>query len=203
MASKKRILIVIEGLDGAGLSTQAALLAGYLRDKGEEVILTKEPTTSSIGNLIKAALKHEWNPSPPALQLLFAADRAHHLQNEIEPALRENKIVISDRYILSSLAFGSVDVDQEFLIQINSKFRKPDLTFIIDTPPEVCLKRINENRATLELFEEERRLEKVRKNYIALKKYFKNTFIVDGNREKERVSKDMRDVVEKSITKRY
>ena len=130
MASKKRFLIVIEGLDGAGLSTQAALLARYLRDKDEEVILTKEPTTSSIGNLIKAALKHEWNPSPLALQLLFAADRAHHLQNEIEPALRENKIVISDRYILSSLAFGSIDVDQEFLKRGNSTFIKPDLRYL-------------------------------------------------------------------------
>ena len=114
MTSEKGILIVIEGLDGAGLSTQAALLAGYLRDKGEAVILTKEPTTSPIGNLIRSALKHEWKPSPLELQLLFAADRENHLEKEIEPALRENKIVISDRYILSSLAFGSVDNDLGF-----------------------------------------------------------------------------------------
>jgi len=199
MTSEKGILIVIEGLDGAGLSTQAALLTEHLRDKGGKVILTKEPTTSSIGNLIRSALKHEWKPSPLALQLLFAADRENHLEEEIEPALRENKIVISDRYILSSLAFGSIDVDQEFLKQINLKFRKPGLTFIIDTPPEVCLKRINENRATLELFEEERRLEKVRENYLALKNHFKNTFIINGDREKEEVSKDIREVVEKTL----
>ena len=199
MTSEKGILIVIEGSDGAGLSTQAALLTEYLRDKGGKVILTKEPTTSSIGNLIRSALKQEWKPSPVALQLLFAADRENHLEEEIEPALRENKIVISDRYILSSLAFGSIDVDQEFLKQINLKFRKPDLTFIIDTPPEVCLKRINENRATLELFEEERRLEKVRENYLALKNHFKNTFIINGDREKEEVSKDIREVVEKTL----
>jgi dTMP kinase len=199
MTSEKGILIVIEGSDGAGLSTQAALLTGYLRDKNKKVIVTKEPTTSSIGNLIRSALKQEWKPSPVALQLLFAADRENHLEEEIEPALRENKIVISDRYILSSLAFGSIDVDQEFLKQINLKFRKPDLTFIIDTPPEVCLKRINENRATLELFEEERRLEKVRENYLALRNHFKNTFIINGDREKEEVSKDIREVVEKTL----
>lgn len=64
MTSEKGILIVIEGLDGAGLSTQAALLARYLRDKGEDVILTKEPTSSPIGNLIRSALKHEWKSSP-------------------------------------------------------------------------------------------------------------------------------------------
>jgi dTMP kinase len=114
MTSEKGILIVIEGLDGAGLSTQAALLAEHLRDKGGKVILTKEPTTSSIGNLIRSALKQEWKPSPLALQLLFAADRENHLEEEIEPALRENKIVISDRYILSSLVFGSVDNGIDF-----------------------------------------------------------------------------------------
>jgi hypothetical protein len=80
MTSEKGILIVIEGLDGAGLSTQAALLAEHLRDKGEEVILTKEPTSSPIGNLIRSALKHEWKPSPLELQLLFAADRENHLE---------------------------------------------------------------------------------------------------------------------------
>ncbi len=199
MTSEKGILIVIEGLDGAGLSTQAALLARYFRDKGEDVILTKEPTSSPIGNLIRSALKHEWKPSPLTLQLLFAADRENHLKNEVEPALRENKIVISDRYILSSLVFGSIDVDQEFLKQINSKFRKPDLTLIIDTPPEVCFERITRNRDNIELFEEEKRLEKVRENYLALKNHFKNTFIINGDREKVRVSKDIREVVDKYI----
>ena len=112
MTSEPGVLIVLEGTDGAGLSTQTALLAAHLRSKGEvSVISTKEPTSSHIGNLIRSALKHEWKPSPRALQLLFAADRAHHLENEIEPALQANKIVISDRYVLSSLAFGSIEND--------------------------------------------------------------------------------------------
>jgi dTMP kinase len=97
MTSEPGVLIVLEGADGAGLSTQTAVLAAHLRSKGEVVISTKEPTSSHIGNLIRSALKHEWKPSPRALQLLFAADRAHHLENEIEPALRANKIVVSDR----------------------------------------------------------------------------------------------------------
>jgi dTMP kinase len=62
------------------------------------------------------------------------ADRAEHLEQVIEPALKTDTIVILDRYILSSLAFGSVDNDLEFLKQINARFRKPDLTIIIDTP---------------------------------------------------------------------
>ncbi len=201
MTAEEGILIVIEGLDGAGLSTQAALLARYLSERNKKVILTKEPTSSPIGNLIKSALNRKHELSLLTLQLLFAADRAEHLEKEIEPALRENKIVIVDRYILSSLAFGSVDNDLEFLKQVNSRFRKPDLTFIIDTPPRVCLERINKARDNLELFEVEQKLEKVRENYLALKNYFKNTFVIDGDREKEKVSKDIQEVAEKKTKK--
>lgn len=196
MTAEKGILIVIEGLDGAGLSTQAALLAGYLSDKNKKVILTKEPTTSPIGNLIKSALNRKLEFSLLTLQLLFAADRAEHLEKEIEPALSANKIVIVDRYILSSLTFGSVDNDLAFLTQLNARFRKPDLTFIIDTPPGVCLERIIKARDNIELFEVEQKLEKVRENYLALKTYFKNTFVIAGDREKEKVSKDIQEVAE-------
>lgn len=190
---------MIEGLDGAGLSTQATLLAEYLRGKNKKVLLTKEPTSLPIGKLIKSILSRNQEVSLLALQLLFAADRAEHLEKEIEPALRTNHIVISDRYILSSLAFGSVDNDLEFLKQINSRFRRPDLTVIIDTPPKVCLERINRARDNIELFEEGQRLEKVRKQFLALKNYFDNTFIVAGDRAKDEVSKDIREVVESII----
>ncbi|MHC1600090.1 MAG: dTMP kinase, partial [Candidatus Methanospirareceae archaeon] len=191
MTGENGILIVIEGLDGAGLSTQTAALAEYLKGKNKRVVLTKEPTTSPIGKLIKSALKRNHEFSLFALQLLFAADRAEHLEKEIEPALNANGIVISDRYILSSLAFGAVDNDIEFLKQINSRFRKPDLTIIIDTPPRVCLDRITRTRDNVELFEEEKRLEKVREQFLALKNYFNNTFIVTGNKEKKKVSKEI------------
>lgn len=199
MTGENGILIVIEGLDGAGLSTQAAILAEFLKGKNKEVMLTKEPTASPIGKLIKSALNRNPELSLLALQLLFAADRAEHLEKEIEPALRADEIVISDRYILSSLAFGAVDNDVEFLKEINSRFRKPDLTFIIDTPPQVCLDRITKSRDNVELFEEEKRLEKVREQFLALKCYFNNTLIVDGDREKEEVSKDIKEVVEKTL----
>lgn len=197
------MLIAIEGLDGAGLSTQAALLARYLRGKSKKVLLTKEPTSSPIGELIKSILSRNHGVSLLALQLLFAADRAEHLEKEIEPTLKANTIVVSDRYILSSLAFGSVDNDLEYLKQINSRFRMPDLTVIIDTPPKVCLERIHKARDNIELFEDVRRLEEVRKRFLALKNYFDNTFIIDGDREKEEVSKDIRVVVEHTITEVY
>ena len=121
------------------------------------------------------------------------------MENEIEPALRAHKIVISDRYILSSLAFGSVDNDIEFLKQINARFKKPDITFIIDTPPRVCLDRIIRNRDNIELFEEEKRLEKVREQYLALKDYFDNTVILAGDRAKDEIAKNIQRVVEQIL----
>jgi dTMP kinase len=200
MTRKKGWLIVFEGLDGSGLSTQSALLAEHLREENEKVVLTKEPTASPIGRLIKSVLQRDHEFSLFTLQLLFAADRAEHLEKEIEPTLQANEIVISDRYILSSLAFGSVDNDVEFLKQINARFRTPDLTIIIDTPPRVCLDRIVKNRDNIELFEEEKRLENVREQYLALKDYFDNTVIVAGDRAKEAIAKNIQGIVARNLT---
>jgi len=193
--------IVFEGLDGSGLSTQALMLKEFLSKKGKKVILTKEQTDNAIGGLIKSFLKKHFETSPLALQFLFVADRAYHLDKEIEPALKEGKIIISDRYLFSTLAFGALDIDMEFLKTINSKFRKPDLTFIIDCSPEICLKRISGERFHAELFEEKEKLEKVRKNYLSLKDYFPNTYIIDGdrNRTKEEVFDDIKKIVDKII----
>jgi len=194
------MLIAIEGLDGSGLSTQSNLLRDFLIKKGYQVILTKEQTDNAIGGLIKSILKKEFDVSPLGLQLLFAADRAHHLASEIDPALMQDKIVISDRYILSSLAFGSPGVDLEFLKQINSKFRKPDITFIIDTKPETCLERIKKTRFHLELHEEKEKLEQTRKNYLSLKDYFPNVFVIDGNGTIEEVEKNIQKIVLEKIS---
>jgi dTMP kinase len=200
MTRKKGWLIVFEGLDGSGLSTQSAFLAEHFRERNETVMLTKEPTASPIGRLIRSVLQRDHEFSLFTLQLLFAADRAEHLEKEIEPALQANEIVISDRYILSSLAFGSVDNDVEFLKQINARFRTPDLTIIIDTPPRVCLDRIVKNRDNIELFEEEERLEKVREQYLALKDYFDNTVIVAGDRTKEAIATEIQGIVARILT---
>lgn len=191
--------IVFEGLDGSGLSTQASMLKDYLIKKEKRVVLTKEQTTGMIGGLIKSSLKKEWRTSPLALQLLFAADRAHHLKNDIEPALKENKVVVCDRYIFSTLAFGSIGVDMKFLKMINSKFRKPDITFIIDTPVQVCLDRIAKSRFSLELFERRKELELVRKNYLSLRKYFPHVFVVKGDKKEKEVFEDIKKIVDKRI----
>lgn len=190
--------IVFEGLDGSGLSTQSSLLQKHLSQKGEKTLLTKEQTDGLVGGLIKSRLRGEWETTPLTLQLLFAADRSHHLSETIEPALGAGKTVICDRYILSSLAYGSLEVDLDFLKKINSKFREPDLTLILDLPPEVCLERIKKARNGLELFEQKEKMGKIRENYHSLKNYFPNTHLIDGDRPVEEVFQEVKEIFDRS-----
>jgi len=191
--------IVFEGIDGAGLTTQATLLENYLREKKYEVVLTKEPTNGLIGGLIRAALKKEWQTSNETLQLLFSADRSHHLNQEIIPALKEGKIVISDRYFLSTIAYGMLEVEKEWLKSLNSRFLLPDLTIILDVNPETSLQRIKESRFKFELFEEKERLEKIRKNFLELSKDYKNCVIINGEKSIEEVHKEVLKAVQKIL----
>jgi|SRR3989338_338895 len=190
-------LYVFEGLDGSGLTTQAALLRNYFLSKGKEAVLTKEPTDGLIGGIIKAALRDEWKTNSLALQMLFAADRAHHLTTEIEPALKKNKVVICDRYILSSLVYGSLNTSMDVLKQMNAHFLKPHMTIVIDTNPKICMERMKRGRHHIELFEEEHKLVQIRQNLISLKKYFPDTYFVDGNRKPEEIHEDVKKLVRK------
>ena len=176
--------ISFEGLDGSGCSTQAQLLERHFKLRKRSVLLTKEPTNNLIGGLIRGQLTHEWKSSMECLQLLFAADRAHHLEKEINPALKKNFVVISDRYKLSSIAYGSLEADQEWLKKINEKFRDPDLTILLKVSPETCIKRIK-SRPSFELFEESEKLAKIWKVYESF--VSENVVLVDGEKPIEEV----------------
>lgn len=157
--------IVLEGLDGAGKSTQAALIAGYLKGKGFAVCQTSEPTQFLAGGLARACLLGQWQGPPECLQLLFAADRADHLMREIIPRLEGGDVVICDRYLMSSVAYGAVDIDFDWLAAINQNFLAPDLTIFLRVPAQICVKRMTDNGRSIELFEKKDLLEKVDKNY--------------------------------------
>lgn len=192
--------IVFEGIDGSGLSTQSKILKDFLVSLGKDVVLTKEPQTNSrIGELIKRILRKELSVSPLTLQFLFCADRAHHLTTEVEPEMEKGKTVISDRYFFSTIAFGSLGIDKEFLKILSSKFRIPDLTFILDVPPEVCLERIKKSRDSTELFEDLKKSKKIRQNFLELKDEFPNIFVIDGNRKIEDVAKEIQKIVVSKI----
>lgn len=179
MAEQGRF-IVLEGLDGSGISTQAVRLEKHLRKLGYKTFLTKEPTSGIIGRLIMGALKEDWRASYMSLQLLFSADRAQHIADEIEPALKRGKTVICDRYVFSTLAYGFASgVNFEWLYSINKTFKVPDITVFIDVSPDVSLSRITRGRERRELFEKREMLGKVRKAYLNLARRF-NFRIING-----------------------
>src|SRR4030042_3818232 len=136
--------IVFEGLDGSGQSTQTAFLRDFLIGKGYQVVFNKKLTKDSgVGKRIIEILGKKTKIEPKELQELFAKDRKEHLENLIIPALKENKIVISDRYAFSSFAYGvSGGIDLGYLMNINDEFLLPDFTIILKVEPRVCLERI-------------------------------------------------------------
>ncbi|TRZ64934.1 MAG: dTMP kinase [Spirochaetia bacterium] len=187
--------IVFEGLDGSGQSTQAQLLKDYLeKEKNISVLLTKEPTNEPpIGVLIRQVLKKEISASPAALQLLFCADRSEHLEKIIKPAIEKGQWVISDRYFYSTMAYGSLGSNIDWLIKINEDFLKPDITFLLKVNAEICVKRIDENRGKREFFEENEKLKKVWQTYEILSKRFSDIKIIDGEKSVVEVADDIKE----------
>ena len=184
--------IVFEGLDGSGQSTQAELLRHYFEDNKDSVVLTKEPTEDSeSGRTIRKVLKKEEKIEPDELQKLFVQDRKEHLNNLIIPNLKNGKFVISDRYFLSTCAFGGINLDMEWLIELNNKFILPNITFLLNVDPRICIERIDKRGKRFEFFEEEKKLTKVRENYFKLAKRFPNIYIINGEFSKEAVFKEI------------
>ncbi len=160
--------IVIEGLDGAGTTTQAQRLADHLRE-GSEVVQTHEPTDGPVGRVIRATLQRAAGaPLAASLPWLFAADRSDHLARTVVPALQRGAWVISDRYYHSSLAYQSLDHPLAWVHTLNQHFRVPDLTLFLGLDVEVCLARISARGEAREIFEERQALERISARYDAV-----------------------------------
>ena len=151
--------IVFEGIDGAGTTTQARLLARWLERKGRTVHQTAEPSTGPLGNQLRQAMRRRLVGAdgealdPRAFAALFVADRADHLTGEIEPALARGEDVICDRYVLSSLAYQGLDADLDWVAALNAPMRAPDLTLFLDVDAEVAAKRRAGRGGKAEIYE--------------------------------------------------
>ncbi|MEL0237550.1 MAG: dTMP kinase, partial [Aquiluna sp.] len=141
------MFITFEGIDGVGKSTQLDLLEEYLTSKGHSVVRTLEPGGTDLGHEIRHLLQHrKGDVAPRSEALLYAADRAHHVATKIRPALAEGKIVLSDRYFDSSVAYQGaareLDVDEVRNISLWAVDNLlPDLTVLLDLPAEVAMSR--------------------------------------------------------------
>ena len=199
--------IVFDSLDGSGQSTQTSLLYDWLDLPSQKrlfghtgVHVTKEPTTGLIGGLIKGQLTHDWKSSPECLQLLFSADRAHHLEKEIIPLLERGVIVVCDRYLFSTLAYGQTEInDFKWLLNLQKYFLLPDLTIFLKVSPKACMARIEKSRYEITLFEKEKVLTAVWKNYVKLTKQISNIHVVNGERPVEKIAQEIQMIVKKSL----
>jgi dTMP kinase len=167
---------VFEGIDGSGTTTHAKHLVAFLNERGIDAHLTAEPSQGSVGRFLRQALKDK-TLDPYTDALLFAADRIEHTTKEILPKLEEGYVVISDRYLLSSVCYQSAksDVPPEWIFEINQKAMEPDLTIIFDVDPRDSMARIAD-REEFEKFENVPFLDAVRANY---KKYVNPPKVVE------------------------
>lgn len=165
-ATEPGAFIVVEGIDGSGSTTQAQRLVAALERAGVPAMFTCEPSSGNVGALIREALGHRLRDAagqPVALDwvtlaLLFAADRADHVHRSVLPALQSGRWVVSDRYDLSSLAYqsatsgGAADV-LPWIVALNSKVVRPDLTIVVDVTAATAARRRHTRGAAAELFE--------------------------------------------------
>lgn len=160
--------IVIEGLDGAGTTTQARLLGERLAERGA-VWVTQEPTTRPVGQLIRRILAGDLEIDPRSLALLFAADRVDHVyhpQTGIVHRLAQGEHVVGDRYYLSSLTYQTLDAGFSWVYRINDRVLRPDLTIFVHVPVVLCMERIGVRQGERkELFERQEALEQVLARY--------------------------------------
>ena len=168
---KQGFLIVFEGIDGTGKTTQVRMLAGALRSRGHGVVETREPTGGAYGKKIRQLYEDRSGVTKEEELRLFIADRREHVENLIKPSLAEGKIVITDRYYFSTAAYqGAAGHDPQQIIRDNEAFAPvPDLVFLLVLPVEVGIHRIcNVRRDCLNDFEKEDSLKKVAKVFDSI-----------------------------------
>ena len=159
--------VVLEGIDGAGTTTQVARLAERLRKAGgAQVRSTREPSDGPIGSLVRQVLTGRIvapegrAPGWATMALLFAADRMDHVESEIEPFLAAGGVMISDRYDASSLAYQSVSSGSggekavEWIRSLNRHAMRPDLTVVVDLAPDLAAERRASRGEAAQLYEQ-------------------------------------------------
>lgn len=193
------LFVVFEGGEGAGKSTQVRLLAEHLRQQGRHVVTTCEPGATPLGRRIRQLLldsDETESPSPRAEALLYAADRAHHVATVVRPALKQGAVVISDRYIDSSLAYQgagrTLPTDELAWLSAWATGRlKPDLVVLLDVPPEVGIARVEGRRRGIDRLERESLAfhERVRYAFLDLAEEDPRRYlVVDATRPVEEVA---------------
>ncbi|GAB77010.1 dTMP kinase [Austwickia chelonae] len=187
------VLIAFEGGDGAGKSTQIARLTRWLDARGRELVVTREPGGTELGRQVRDVLLHGGAVSARAEALLFAADRAHHVDTVIRPALTAGKDVITDRFMDSSIAYqgagrdlGAQEVKELSLWATGGLL--PDLTVLLDVPVDIAQARRHRTPDRMEA-ESTRFHETVRGHFLALAQADPDRYlVVDGSASSDEIA---------------
>ena len=199
--NKKGLFITFEGADGCGKTTQINLLNEYLKNKNYETLITLEPGGSDIGKQLRQILlHHDGFVSKRAEVFMYLADRAQHVDAVIKKGVEENKIVLCDRHIDSSVAYqgyargGNIE-EINFLNEMATGGYKPHLTFVFDVDSEIAQQRVGETKDRLE----KEGLEfhkKVRNGYLELAKKYPNRIkVIDSNKSIEEVFEQVKKII--------
>jgi dTMP kinase len=185
----KGCFICVEGLDGCGKTTQTKLLVRKLRKMGYAAVYTAEPSSGKIGRFIQKYCLHGGKRVSAIVEaLLFAADRFEHVRNEIVPALSEGKVVVSDRYVYSSLAYqGAAGLDLKWIKEINQHAMRPDLAIFVDVKPDIAIKRLKSKKSVMEDLETQKKVRSVYLDFVKSGELVK----IDGNKSKAEVAEDI------------
>ncbi|MEM3577781.1 MAG: dTMP kinase [Candidatus Bathyarchaeia archaeon] len=197
----KGVFICVEGLDGCGKTTQAKFLVKALRKAGYEAIYTAEPSRGRIGRFIRKYCLHGRQRASGVVEaLLFAADRVEHLEREVIPALKDERVVVSDRYVFSSLAYqGAAGLDLKWIEKVNEHAIMPDLALFIDVEPEVAIRRVKPKKSVMENLETQRKVREVYMKFVEAGKIVR----IDGNKPKADVAENVLDVVLKFLEEKF
>ena len=191
------LFISFEGLEGSGKSTQVGLLGSKLKEEGYEIVVTREPGGTRIGELIREITHGRDNVDLTGVTeaYLMAASRAQHVREIIKPALDAGKIVVCDRFLDSSLAYQGYgrELGEEIIWQLNTLAIEevlPDLTFFLDVSPEVGFERRNGAKKIDRLdLQQKDFYERVYEGYKQLAEKYKERFVtIDGTKSVEEVA---------------
>lgn len=195
------LLLVFEGIDGSGKSTHARFLYDYLTEEGFDAVIIKEPTKGRWGDKIREIARYGRRGISPKEELdYFINDRIEDVLDNIKPALDAKRIVIMDRYYISTMAYqGALGSDPEEILKINERFApSPDVIFLLDLDPDIALSRIIEGREGINPgFEQIDYLRKVRAIFNSIT--IPNMVRIDAGQEIEAVSEVIIKEVEKPL----
>lgn len=209
---QKGIYVALEGIDGSGKTTQVEEVSKYFESIGKEVVRTREPRKEGvIGDLVHQILKGEIKMPPKVFQYIFSAERVIHHEEVVLPALREGKIVVSDRCFWSAVVYGILDKSKDYdykeasqllvaqsILSFYHRFTVPDYTFYLYISLDEAMKRISQKheKDAKEIYETKEQVEAVGKGYDWLMEKFETEIIkINGEGSVPEVTKEMIDKV--------